>query len=72
MDLDEIELGERAARWLHQEELGMLYKGAEDRAWAVIVGCCRKVARYAPEEADRWYPQLDRDGMWKGRHGNMY
>jgi hypothetical protein len=63
-DLDEAELGVRAAEWQLHDELGSLYSDVKDRAWSVALGCYAKVVRDCPAQAERWRPSLDADGMW--------
>lgn len=77
-DLDEIELGERAAEWLTLEELGSAYSRVSDRVWSATAGCFAKIAqamreKYGPDALTgpgaravppEWTPQLDEHGMW--------
>jgi hypothetical protein len=63
-DRDVRELGERAAWWQLQDELGGIYPRLEDRARSVVAGCYAKVAEGCPEEAPLWYPALDEHGRW--------
>jgi hypothetical protein len=66
-DLDEIELGERAADWLLREELGAAYSDLEARAWSVTLGCYAMCVRSLGPDAvpPAWKPTLDEHGMWR-------
>jgi hypothetical protein len=66
-DLDEEELGERAAGWLLREELGAVYADVKDRAWSVVLGCYAKCVTSLGREnvPPQWRPSLDERGMWK-------
>jgi hypothetical protein len=66
-DLEEIELGERAAYWQLHEQLGSLYRDLKDRVWAVAIGCYAKcvISLGADNVPPEWKPHTDEDGMWK-------
>jgi hypothetical protein len=66
LDLDEEELGGRAADWLLHEELGAAYADLRDRAWSVALGCYAKCAMSmgAANVPPEWRPSLDEHGMW--------
>lgn len=65
-DLDEEELGERAAGWLLREELGSVYTDVQDRAWSVVLGCYAMCVRSlgADSVPPQWRPSLDEHEMW--------
>lgn len=66
-DLDEIELGERAAYLITVEELGALYGLLKDRIWSVVLECYANMAQAigADNVPEAWRPRIDDDGMWR-------
>lgn len=65
-DLDEVELGDRAANWLLYDALGAAYSELKDRVWAVALGCYGKCvdALGAENVPPQWKPRTDENGMW--------
>lgn len=66
VDIDELELGERAADWLLTEELGAAYSTLEARAWCIVLHCYVQLARLLGRGSvpPEWTPTFDKDGMW--------
>lgn len=66
-DLEEVELGFRAAWWLTVDQFGQCYATLHDRTWNAAIGCFSKVCQSgAPDsERERWKPLIQPDGSWR-------
>lgn len=68
VDIDVLELGDRAAGWLLRDEPGQAYSGLPARAWPAALGCYAKCAAAlgARNVPGKWRPARGEDGMRTG------